>query len=258
MSDTDVVFNEFEKKIKEQGLSIDSVDETGLVLLEHRGIKFKISLDNAIKDYHLEGTLETVTGIVNSILEPFNYTFEEIQTLIFPHFIPFDMEVDSSEIEIEKVTPKAYLIYVVNKNGGQTYIMNSTYKKWGKTFDEIKRIGMSNLNSLLTKCKIDTLIIENRVLGYFYTEFSLKTSFLAATKLKEKVESNYGWPIYAVFPVKDFCYIFSEKDFDFFSAKLGSTVLKEFNKSPHPVSTEIIKISDDGIEAIGQYKENNI
>jgi hypothetical protein len=45
---------------------------------------------------------------------------------------------------------------------------------------------------------------------------ALKGSLLFAPMMKEKIKKDIGNPFYAVMPVRDFCYIFSEKDFDFF------------------------------------------
>ena len=71
--------------------------------------------------------------------------------------------------------------------------------------------------------------------------------------MKSKVKVNFGFPFYAVIPVRDFCYIFSEKDFDFFAGIIGKVVVDEYKKSGYPITTEIIKFSDKGVEAVGKY-----
>jgi len=81
----------------------------------------------------------------------------------------------------------------------------------------------------------------------------LKSALLFSTNLKQKVSSIIGWPIYCVLPVRDFCYIFSASDKDKLINELGQTVVKEYNESGYEITKEIIKISYDGIEAIGKY-----
>jgi len=53
--------------------------------------------------------------------------------------------------------------------------------------------------------------------------------------------------------VRDFCYIFSEEDLEYFSQRLGSVVLDEYNNSGYPITTEILRFSNTAIEAIGKY-----
>ena len=71
--------------------------------------------------------------------------------------------------------------------------------------------------------------------------------------MKEKVKKEFGFPFYAVIPVRDFCYIFSENDFDFFSDRISQIVVDEYKKSGYPITTEILKFTDKGVEAVGQY-----
>lgn len=88
------------------------------------------------------------------------------------------------------------------------------------------------------------------------THETLKGALLFAPKIKEKVKQDFGFPFYAVIPVRDFCYIFSEKDFDFFSKRIGSIVIEEYKNSGYPVTTELLKFTENGVETIGKYPIN--
>ena len=48
--------------------------------------------------------------------------------------------------------------------------------------------------------------------------------------------------------------MFGEKDKDELVNSLGATVLEEYKNSGYEITTEIIKISENGIETIGKYK----
>ena len=39
----------------------------------------------------------------------------------------------------------------------------------------------------------------------------------------------------------------------FFSDKIGQVVVDEYKKSGYPITTEILKFTDKGVEAVGQY-----
>ncbi|RXM45414.1 hypothetical protein BOW55_16090 [Flavobacterium sp. YO12] len=84
-------------------------------------------------------------------------------------------------------------------------------------------------------------------------EVSLKSSCLFSSNFKNLVQNNIGFPFYAVIPVRDFCYVFAEEDFDYFSQYLGTVVLEEYSGSGYPITTEILKFSETGVEAIGKY-----
>lgn len=82
---------------------------------------------------------------------------------------------------------------------------------------------------------------------------NLKSALLLAPSMIEKVKVDFSYPFYAVIPVRDFCYIFSENDFQFFASKIGKVVVEEYKKSGYQVTTEILKFTEKGIEAVGKY-----
>jgi hypothetical protein len=84
-------------------------------------------------------------------------------------------------------------------------------------------------------------------------EVWLKSACLFSSKIKDLVKNSIGFPFYAVIPVRDFCYIFGEQDFEYFSERLGSVVVEEYEKSGYPITTEILKFSENGVKAMGKY-----
>jgi hypothetical protein len=96
--------------------------------------------------------------------------------------------------------------------------------------------------------------IEGRKLGQINVALtSLKGSLLFASGMKNKIERALGFPFYAVLPVRDFCYLFSENDLDFFTGRIGNIVVEEYKQSGYPITTEILKFSDKGVEGVGKY-----
>lgn len=76
---------------------------------------------------------------------------------------------------------------------------------------------------------------------------------LFSAVMQKRIGEEYGFPFYAVIPVRDFCYVFPQTDLEFFSARLGATVVEEYSNSGYPVTTEILQFDGKGVEAIGQY-----
>ena len=127
-------------------------------------------------------------------------------------------------------------------------------KKWNITETELDNQANNNDDKLLKITPITFDTIENRKLGLIEVEHTtLKGALLFAPTMKEKIKSDFGFPFYAVIPVRDFCYIFSEKDFEFFSGRIGQVVVDEYKQSGYPITTEILKFTDKGVEAVGKY-----
>ncbi|MFX1238849.1 MAG: hypothetical protein ACFFAS_16440 [Promethearchaeota archaeon] len=96
---------------------------------------------------------------------------------------------------------------------------------------------------------------QNKQILCFKTNSLLKASLILSPNLKERVKSFIEWPILALVPCRDFVYVISEENIDLVE-KLGSIVLKEYSQSGYPITTEVLKISDDDINVIGKYRKN--
>jgi hypothetical protein len=68
------------------------------------------------------------------------------------------------------------------------------------------------------------------------------------------VEPSLGWPVLATIPNRDFIYVIAEKDRGLLDY-MGRVIQKEFRTSSYPISTEVLRISERGIEAIGAFPE---
>lgn len=127
---------------------------------------------------------------------------------------------------------------------------------WGIDEDTFKQQANDNMNRLFRDSTIKTHSTEDgKLLVYYESPIPDLTAALAfCTSLKEDMEVIIGWPVYAVLPARDFIYFFNENDKDDLIPRLGPGVIKEYTESRYPVTTEIIKIGDDGIQAVMRYK----
>jgi hypothetical protein len=252
----DFVFDEFRNEIEKRGLKIDSIDKTGLIFIRVKGIDLKVSLDNVRKDFERDKDTTQIISYAQSLdssIIDLPATWDEAKGHIFTSLFPSDY--DFTDFIHKRITDEFAQIYVYSFNRNLVWISKGDLKKWGMGESELIQQAKSNGDKLLAASKITFDTIENRKLGKFETEHeTLKGALLFAPSMKEKVKKDFGFPFYAVMPVRDFCYIFSEKDFDFFSKKLGPTVVDEYTKSGYPITTEILRFSDKGAEAVGKYR----
>lgn len=250
----DIVFELFKKEIEKNGMKIDSIDNEGLIHIQHNGITLKVSLDNTRKNYERDKDETYVKDLVNILLKSSSEIpdWDEAKKNIYISF--FTNDFDFQNIVHKKITDEFSKIYVYSNNEMLTWVTNDYLKKHALTEEELEKKADSNARLLLEKSTIDIETIENRKLGLInVNHISLKGSLLFASNMKDKVMKDFGFPFYAVIPVRDFCYIFSEKDFDYFSSRLGSTVVKEYKESGYPITTEVLKFTDKGVEAVGKY-----
>ena len=251
----DFVFDEFKSQIERKGMKINSVDETGLIFISQGDLTLKISLDNTRRNYerdkdesHISDLVETLVSY--SIKIPSDW--KEVKDEIFISLFPSDHDFENF-LHVE-ITDEFSKVYVYSGQGKLTWISKYYLQKWEVTEDELDKQANINADKLLEKTPITSDTIENRKLGLIEVERTfLKGALLFAPTMKEKVKRDFGFPFYAVIPVRDFCYIFSEKDFDFFSTRIGKVVVDEYKKSGYPITTEILKFTDSGVQAVGQY-----
>jgi hypothetical protein len=253
----DIVFEKFREQLEQSGLKIDSIDNENLIHINVDGNNLEISLENVRRNYERDSDESHITDLVQTILSYLSYpadvpNWENSKNNVYIQLFPNDF--DFNNLISEKVTDEFSKIYAVSENEKLTWISADNLKKWKITeLDLIKQADL-NANELLAKTKIDFETIEDRKLGMIEVEKTfLKSSLLFASKIKEKLKADIGFPFYAVIPVRDFCYIFSEKDFDFFANRIGTTVVKEYQNSGYPITTEILFISENGITAVGKY-----
>lgn len=251
----DVVFEEFKSQIESRGMKIDSVDETGFIYISQGEQNLKISLDNLRKDYERDKDTKQIVDFVQTLISysaelPKNWVDakNDIYIALFPN------DTDFQDVLYQKVTDEFSKGYVHSAGDKLIWITQADLDGWKITTSDLYRQAINNADQLLRQTTISVEIIENRKLGLIEAEHtSLKGALLFAPAMKKKVRADFGFPFYAVIPVRDFCYIFSERDFDFFSERIGKIVVEEYKQSGYPVTTEILKFTENGVEAVGKY-----
>ena len=253
-SKEDVVFNKFKIQLENKGLTIDSIDKDGFILINVEESELKVSLDNIRRNYERDNDDSYITDLVNTIVSHSSKKedWENIKDKIYVQFFPNDFEFEN--LIYEKVTNEFSKVFMLNNNNNFSFISDDDLIDWNLDLEELKNQVDLNLNTFLDKVQIEIEDVDNHKLGMIHVEeVWLKSACLFSSKIKDLVKNNIGFPFYAVIPVRDFCYIFGEQDFGYFSERLGSVVVEEYEKSGYPITTEILKFSETGVEAMGKY-----
>jgi len=251
----DFVFEEFKSQIEKKRMKIDSIEESGLINISRGEWKFSVSLENVRKTFSRDHDKIHISNLVDLLFIEdikISSTWTNCKDNIFISLLPNDMDFDN--MIHQKITDEFSKVYILSSDTNQIFITKNNLVKWKITEKELDIKANSNADSLLVKSVLSFDTIENRKLGIINVENeTLKPALLFAPSMKEKAKKDFGFPFFAVIPVRDFCYIFSEKDFDFFSVRIGDVVADEYNKSGYPITTEILKFTENGIKAVGQY-----
>lgn len=248
------VFDRFKLLLERNGGKIDSIGETGLLYVSHYDNLYEVSLDNIRKNYERDKDETPIATLV--------------EILVKQPEVPKDWQIAKHNVYVMLVSNNTELDnYVYRKltaGFGKEYAYRTQDKfiwlnydhlhKWRITEQELDLQAGKNADTLLAEATIAYETVENRKLGLIETEHEIfKGALLFAPGMKQRVKQDFGLPFYAVIPVRDFCYIFSERDVDFFSERIENTVVNEYNHSGYPVTTEILKFTDKGVEAVGTF-----
>lgn len=250
----DIVFNKFKIQLESKGLAIDSIDKDGFILIDVEGSELKVSLDNVRRNYERDSDDRHIVDLVNVIVSHSleKEDWEIIKDKVYIQFFPNDFEFEN--LVYEKVTDEFSKVFMVSTNNNFSFISHDDLIDWNLDLEELKNQVNLNLDTLLDKVQIEVEDLDDHKLGMIdIEEVWLKSACLFSSKIKDLAKNNIGFPFYAVIPVRDFCYVFGEQDFEYFSERLGPIVVEEYESSGYPITTEILKFTENGVKAMGKY-----
>lgn len=251
----EIVFEIFRANLEKNGLSVSSVDPDGLIRVRHGETILAVSLENVTRNYERDKDETAITDLVQTILNT-NTTklagWDEVRDHVYVSLLPLKSLI--GDPIYQPVTMVFGKVYVLAGNNKLTFIDYSELERWKITQDELAAQADKNADLLVEQASIESGLVEGRKLGMVQHPYaSLKTALLFAPSFRKKAEPGFGFPFYAVMPVRDFCYIFSEEDFEFFTSRIGKVIVEEYKKSRYPLTTEVLKFEEDGVDAVGEY-----
>jgi hypothetical protein len=171
-------------------------------------------------------------------------------------FVAEPAELDFSDALYEQVSDSLcrVLAYVHPGEARVTWLTPAVLIEWGKTPAKAGAVAAANMAALLSDAKVRVERVEGGRIGEFDAPTGFKASLLFCPNLRDVIEPELGWPVFAVVPCRDRAYLIPEEDEELLSA-LGPAAVREFEGRPDPVSTEVFLLSDDGVEAVAQFRE---
>ena len=230
----------FEAELKKRGFDFEIESESGRHAVNAGGTTFLVSLENLARDLEREGDPAAVSRFVDSIeraasQDDADYALEKA-----------DFREPLSD-RVDKV-----LVHVSSDGNRIAWVNEEMLGKLNVSLEEASAIGLRNLSNYLAAATIDHSEIDGVRLAMIETTLPFKAAFVIAPNLRQLVERTIGWPIVAVTPNRDFLYLWAAKHTDFVN-RVGEVVVREFKGASYPITPEVFEISDDGIEAIGEF-----
>ena len=254
-----IVAEKFENELANREIPYSIADD-GRYELSVNDAKLTVSIDNILRNFERDGDLNAVSRFVDTILDDLNFEtpgWDDVRDLVRYSLEPSDYDIGFGDVIHNVVNAELVQLYVYSSPDRSriSWISPSDVSDWGITVHELKSQAESNMSRMVENSHLETLDVDGNLLGMISTELTeFKASLVLSPAFRDLVEATHGWPVFAVLPCRDFAYVV-RCDNQEFLGRLGSVVLGEYKKSGYPITKDVLKISDDGIKAIGTFPD---
>lgn len=243
----------FEKELQSRGLVFTRVEPTGRYRITVGETDVEVSLENLERQFSRNNDLSVITAFVDAIVSTGQGERSEIsQERLFWMLEPNDYQTPPPfRHPISKQVDRV-LVHIEPEGKAVTWITGDMLIQLGLSAEKAAAIALDNLAMELERVSVEELDVGKVTLVTFGTDLPCKTALLLAPNLMTTLDKIMEIPVMAVAPDRDFLYLWPAKHTDF-AGKLGGVVSREFAEAPYPLSTEVFKITEQGIEAVGAF-----
>jgi hypothetical protein len=243
----------FDEELSRRGFSFVMEDrDTYRVHLE--GGEITVNLANVRRNAERDQDAAAIGRFVDKVLETFpslRPAWDEASALLLWAAEPADQDFGGS-IRVA-VTNEVTRVLTLTDAGQTkiTWVTPDMCETWGVTIEQAIAAAFVNQDRLLDGIALDVTEANGNALGMVLLDSPYKASVIFAKAFKRLVEPVLGWPVLAVVPCRDFIYVVA--DDSPLVSQMGSVVVNEFRNSGYPITTEVLRLSEEGIEAIGHF-----
>ena len=243
----------FEQELSRRRIAFVRQDEdTYRIRLE--GSEVTASLANLRRNVARDKDPQLITRFVDKVLEAFvseRPDWKVASKLLLWAAAPSDHDFGATVREAVTDEVSRVLTLTDADHSRIAWVISEMCDEWGVTVDEAAAAGFRNQDGLLRGVELEVSEAAGSKLGMIPLDSPYKGSVIFAKSFKRLVEAALGWPVLVVLPCRDFIYVISDNSP--LVGRMGSVVLKEFRSSGYPITTEVLRVSDEGIRAIGSF-----
>lgn len=246
----------FEAELASRNVEFKQLADGRYELNPYGEITRTISIENLARRYGQSGDVDAVARFVDSVLSGLSAPlppWESASDSVFPMLESSDLELGPEAVARETSDETCtVLVYFDEAVGHIRFIEAKDLEDWGVSEEEAWAAAEDVLDRVMVDTAVGYLDAGELRLGTIEAFEPWKASLIRSRALRNKVESELGWPIYAVAPDRGFVYLLSRDNADELG-RIGAVVVREYLEAPYPISTEVWEISDEGIKAIGAF-----
>ena len=242
--------------LNRRGLVLEPTDDVGRFKVSGPSLsELLISPDNVFREISRTGDVSALETWVTEILSgpgglpPYLVARSGLRITLEPASTDFGPSLHSP------ITPAIaeVLAWTDPEERRITWLSAASLDLWHASASDVEEAARANMDRLLGEAELLVEQVRGRTLGMLSTESVFKASLLRAPSLRDLVEPKLGWPLCAVAPCRDFLYLFAESDKEELIPMLAAVVTQEYDKSAYPLSPEVLRVSDEGVLALGSY-----
>lgn len=243
--------------LNRRGLTLQPTDDPGRFRVAGPAVsELLISPDNVFAEVKSDGDLSAIEQWVDGLLSgpgglpPYLVAMSGLRVTLEPATTDFGPSLYSP------LTPAIaeVLAWTDPEERRITWLSAASLDLWHASAADVEDAARANMDKLLEEARLVVEEVRGARLGMLQVDSVFKASLLRAPSLRSKVEPQLGWPVCAVAPCRDFLYLFSEADAERLIPMLAVVVTKEFETSGYPLSPEVLRVSDEGVLALGSYE----
>lgn len=247
------VREQFERELTERGVSFEIDPESGRHLVAAGGGQLKISLENLERELVDGVDAERVSRFVDTILASADSTDREYAAeRLYWTLEPNDYQEKADYCVAVSDVVDRVLVHLSECGTMITWVTPSILETLGLSEEAAGEQAFANLAREVNEATLEAQSVDDAALGYLVTALPFKAALILAPNLRQLVEEKLGWPAMAVLPDRDFLYMWGAQHQELIQ-RVGPVVVREYTRSPYSITTEVFRIDDEGIRAIGAF-----
>ncbi|PQO36848.1 hypothetical protein C5Y96_06690 [Blastopirellula marina] len=247
------VREQFERELTERGFSFEIDPDSGCYLFSVDENQLTISLANLELELADGVDADRVARFVDTMLASAqttdrDYAAERLYWTLEPN--DYQEKADYC-VAVSDVVDRV-LVHLSECGTMITWVTPSILETLGLSLEEAGERAFANLAREVEEATLEAQSVDDAALGYLVTALPFKAALILAPNLRQLVEEKLGWPVMAVLPDRDFLYMWGAQH-QGLTQRVGHVVVREYTRSPYSITTEVFRIDDSGVRAIGAF-----
>lgn len=244
----------FQAELSRRGVKFTHLPD-GRYALEANDWKVTASLENVAKEYAANRNPKRIISFVDRALNPDDLApWPEAEPMVFWVAEPADHDFGTTLHQSVSGKIDRVLALVDLTKGTIAWISSEQVARWNIPLEQVAAAADKNIARALEGKAIMVKRADGDAMGFIPLNPALKASAVFAPGFRRFVEAEFGWPVIVITPCRDVLFVLAERDKDLLS-RMGGVIRDDHRECAYPLSTEVLRVSDAGIQAVNAFPE---